>query len=131
MSINRVTISGNLGRDPELRATKSGMQVLSFSVCVNDRRKNRSGEWEDTPNWLDCVMFGQRAEGVSRYLAKGSHVTVAGKLRQRTWQTDDGQKRSKVEVVCEDIDFHGGKRSEQPAAENEQTTDVYDDDIPF
>lgn len=128
MSINRVTISGNLGRDPELRVTKSGTQVLSFSVCVNDRRKNQSGEWEDAPNWLDVTMFGQRAESVSRYLGKGSHVTVAGKLRQRTWQTDDGQKRSKVEIVCEDIDFSGTKRAER---EEEPQGDMYDADIPF
>lgn len=129
MSINRLTISGNLGRDAELRSTASGTQVLSFSVCVNNRRKNsQTGQWEDKPNWVDCVMYGSRAESVSEYLAKGSHVTVAGRLNQRTWEAKDGSKRSKLEVVCEDIDFSGGNR-EKPQQE-EQHEDAYED-IPF
>ena len=131
MSINRVVISGNLTRDPELRHTQSGMPVLSMGVAVNDRRKNQqTGEWEDYPNFIDCTMFGGRAEGVSKYLTKGTKVSIEGKLRWSQWEKD-GQKRSKLEVVGEDIDFQGGKRSEQPAAENEQQSDVYDDDIPF
>lgn len=126
MSINRVEISGNLGRDPELRATSSGMQVLQFSVCVNTRVK-RNGEWQDKPNWVDCTMFGQRAESVSRYIKKGSHVTVAGRLNQNTWEKN-GQKRSKLEVVCEDIDFAGGSKAD---AQDAPQGDFYDDDIPF
>ena len=67
MSINRVNITGNLTRDPELRATAGGTQVLSFGVAVNDRRRNaQTGEWEDYPNFVDCTMFGTRAEAVSR-----------------------------------------------------------------
>lgn len=82
MSINRVNISGNLTRDPELRATASGTQVLSFGVAVNDRRRNpQTGEWEDYPNFVDCTMYGTRAEAVSRYLSKGSKVAIEGKLR--------------------------------------------------
>lgn len=125
MSINSVSISGNLGRDPELRATRSGMQVLSFSMCVNSRVK-RGDEWEDKANWVDVSMFGQRAESVSRFLSKGSHVTIHGRLSQSTWEKD-GQKRSKLEVIADDIDFSGGRQSqdEQPPA------DVYDEDIPF
>ena len=66
MSINRVNISGNLTRDPELRATQGGMQVLGFGVAVNDRRRNQqTGEWEDYPNFVDCTMFGNRAEAVT------------------------------------------------------------------
>lgn len=129
MSINRVTISGNLGRDPELRATASGMQVLSFPVCVNTRVK-RGNEWQDKPNWVDVAIFGQRAESVSRFLQKGSHVTVAGRLNQNSWETKDGQKRSKLEVICEDIDFSGGKRPEHPQ-QADDPADVYDEDIPF
>ena len=69
MSINRVIISGNLTRDPELRQTQSGMPVLGLGVAVNDRRKNQTtGEWEDYPNFIDCTMFGSRAEALSRYL---------------------------------------------------------------
>lgn len=129
MSINRVTISGNLGRDPELRATASGTQVLSFPVCVSTRVK-RNGQWEDKPNWVDVTMFGQRAESVSRYLQKGAHVTVAGRLNQSTWETKDGQKRSKLEVVCEDIDFTGGSRHDSAEHQEQQAADVYDD-LPF
>lgn len=126
MSINRVAISGNLGRDPELRATKSGMQVCTFSVCVNDRVK-RDGEWVDKANWVDVTFFGNRAEAIARCLSKGSHVTVAGRLSQSTWEAKDGTKRSKLEVIGDDIDFSGGKRAESPAQEPEEA----DDDIPF
>ena len=70
MSINRVNISGNLTRDPELRSTAGGTQILSFGVAVNDRRRNaQTGEWEDVPNFIDCVVFGQRADALSRFLS--------------------------------------------------------------
>ena len=96
MSINRVIISGNLTRDPELRSTASGLPVLGFGVAVNDRRKNQqTGEWEDYPNFIDCTMFGARAESLSRYLDKGAKVSIEGKLRWSQWERD-GQKRSKL-----------------------------------
>ena len=105
MSINRVIISGNLTRDPELRATTGGTQVLSFGVAVNDRRRNpQTGDWEDYPNFVDCTMFGNRAEAVSRYLSKGSKVAIEGKLRYSSWERD-GQKRSKLEVIVDEIEF--------------------------
>ena len=105
MSINRVIISGNLTRDPELRATSGGTQVLSFGVAVNDRRRNpQTGDWEDYPNFVDCTMFGNRAEAVSRYLSKGSKVAIEGKLRYSSWERD-GQKRSKLEVIVDEIEF--------------------------
>lgn len=128
MSINSVSISGNLGRDPELRATRSGMQVLGFSMCVNGRVR-RGDSWEDKPNWVDVSIFGNRAEAVAKYLQKGSHVTVHGRLSQRTWETDDGQKRSKLEVIADDIDFSGG--AQQAAQPQQASEDFYDDDIPF
>lgn len=105
MSINRVNISGNLTRDPELRQTAGGTQVLTFGVAVNDRRRNpQSGEWEDYPNFVDCVMFGARAEAVSRYLTKGTKVAIEGKLRYSTWERD-GQRRSKLEVIVDEMEF--------------------------
>ena len=105
MSINRVTITGNLTRDAELKATQGGAQVLRFSVAVNDRRKNQqTGEWEDVPNFVGCVMFGTRAEAISRYLRKGTKVAIEGKLRYSSWERD-GQKRSKLEVVVDEIEF--------------------------
>ena len=106
MSINRVNISGNLTRDPELRVTGAGTSILSFGVAVNDRRRNpQSGEWEDYPNFVDCVVFGARAEPLSRFLSKGSKVAVEGKLRYSSWETKDGQRRSKLEVVVDEVDF--------------------------
>ena len=126
MSINRVNISGNLTRDPELRATTGGTQVLSFGMAVNDRRKNQqTGEWEDYPNFVDCTMFGSRAEKVSRYLTKGFKVAVEGKLRYSQWERD-GQKRSKLEVIVEEIEFMSRQQAAEPAP-----SDAYDEDIPF
>ena len=91
MSINRANISGNLTRDPELRATQGGMQVLGFGVAVNDRRRNQqTGEWEDYPNFVDCTMFGNRAESMGRILHKGMKVAIEGKLRYSSW--DKGQQ---------------------------------------
>lgn len=105
MSINRVNITGNLTRDPELRATAAGTQVLSFGIAVNDRRKNpQTGEWEDYPNYIDCTMFGTRAEAVGRYISKGSKVAIEGKLRYSSWERD-GQKRSKLEVIVDELEF--------------------------
>ena len=127
MSINRVLISGNLTRDPELRATASGTQVLSFGVAVNDRRRNsQTGEWGDYPNFVDVTMFGNRAEAVSRYLCKGMKVAIEGKLRYSSWQTQDGSKRSKLEVVADEIEFMA-----QQQQQSSPQPDVYDADLPF
>lgn len=105
MSINKVVISGNLTRDPELRQTANGFPVLGFGVAVNDRRRNQqTGEWEDYPNFIDCTMFGTRAESVAKFLTKGSKVAIEGKLRWSQWERD-GQKRSKIEVVVDEIEF--------------------------
>ena len=105
MSINRVIISGNLTRDPEMRATASQMPVMGFGIAVNDRRRNAStGEWEDVPNFIDCTMFGSRAESLSRFLHKGSKVCVEGKLRYSQWERE-GQKRSKIEVIVDEIEL--------------------------
>ena len=107
MSINRVNITGNLTRDSELRSTAAGTAVLSMGVAVNDRRKNSQTDvWEDHPNFIDCTMFGTRAEALARYLTKGTKVAIEGKLRWSQWEDkNDGGKRSKVEVVVDDIEF--------------------------
>ncbi len=137
MSINKVMISGNLTRDPELRSTTSGMPVLGMSVAVNDRRKNQnSGEWEDYPNYIDCTLFGARAEGVAKFLTKGSKVAIEGKLRWSQWERD-GQKRSKIEVIVDEIEFLTSRdASASPALPKTSIPDVpdmpvYDEDIPF
>ena len=147
MSINRVIISGNLTRDPELRSTASGLPVLGFGVAVNDRRKNQqTGEWEDYPNFIDCTMFGARAESLSRYLGKGTKVSIEGKLRWSQWERE-GQKRSKIEVIVDEIEFMTSRSDGQHAVEPQAApaphpyqppiaapvvdASVYDDDIPF
>lgn len=150
MSINRVIISGNLTRDPELRATASGMPVLGFGVAVNDRRRNQqTGEWEDYPNFIDCTMFGARAQSVSRFLSKGSKVAIEGKLRWSQWERD-GQKRSKIEVIVDEIEFMTSRNDSYhaaapapvsqaaaprpaaaPVAAPVVDASVYDEDIPF
>jgi len=139
MSINRVIISGNLTRDPELRSTATGMPVLSFGVAVNDRRKNnQTGEWEDYPNFLDCTMFGTRAESLSRYLTKGTKVSIEGKLRWSQWERD-GQKRSKVEIIVDELEFMSSRNNAEgsfnaPASAApmiDASSPIYDEDIPF
>lgn len=135
MSINKAIISGNIGRDPELRQTSSGTSILNFSVAVNDRVKNqRTGEWEDRPNWIGCVLFGKRAEGLGKHLAKGTKVAIEGKLRWSQWE-HDGQKRSKIEVVVDEIELMSQKQGNQqqsaPVAAPYVDDSVYDEDIPF
>lgn len=138
MSINRVTITGNLTRDPEVKQTGGGMSVMKLGVAVNDRRKNpQTQEWEDVPNFIDCTMFGDRASKVAQYLAKGSKVAISGRLRQETWETQDGQKRSRVGVVVDDLEFMS-RSQQQPQAQYQQPQyqqpsayDMAAEDIPF
>jgi single-strand DNA-binding protein len=106
MSINRVMVTGNLTKDPELRSTGGGMSVLKMRIAVNDRRKNpTSGEWEDVPNYFDVTTFGGRADSLARFLHKGSKIAVEGKLRWREWEAPGGDKRSAVEIIADDIEF--------------------------
>lgn len=132
MSINKVLLTGNLTREPGLRRTASGAAVLDFGMAVNDRRKNQqTGEWEDYPNYVDCTMFGARAEAVANYLGKGSKVAIEGKLRWSQWQDrQTGQNRSKLAVVVDEIEFMS--RSEQKPKEQPKAEEAYYDyDIPF
>lgn len=155
MSINKAIISGNLTRDPELRATASGMPVLSFSVAVNDRVKNKqTGEWETRPNYVDCTMFGARAEWAAKQLEKGSKVAVEGKLRWQSWERD-GQRHTKLSVTVDEIELFIKAPKPQPAQQPVQApqavqqqpiqqqmpvpqqapvpvvASLYDEDIPF
>lgn len=140
MSINVVVISGNLTRDPDLRHTNGGTAILSFGVAVNDRMKDRDGSWVDRPNFVDVTVFGARAEALSRYLSKGTKVALSGKLRYSSWERD-GQKRSKLEVIAEEIEFlsrdgdvarTAAPQQARVQAPPEQLTEgIYEDDIPF
>lgn len=124
MSINTATVSGNLTRDPEMRSTASGVDVLKFSVAVNDRRKNAAGEWEDYPNYIDITVFGSRASYLKSRLAKGTKVCVSGSLRWSQWEKN-GEKRSKLEVIANDVEVMA---KAEPKPEDDEYTDI---DIPF
>lgn len=142
MSINRVTLSGNLTRDPELKATQGGTQVLRMGIAVNERRKNQqTGQWEDYPNFVDLTMFGTRAEAVSKFLRKGIKVAVDGKLRYSSWERD-GQRYSKLEVIVDELDIMSSAQGKQSngatqgaqapvSAPQSAPVDVYDETIPF
>ena len=122
MSINRVIISGNLTRSPELRSTSAGLPVMQMNVAVNDRRKDpNTGEWQDYPNFVDVTLFGTRAESIAPFLTKGAKVAIEGKLRWSQWERD-GQKRSKIEVIAEEVEFMSRKA---------EATDVAPSDLPF
>lgn len=134
MSINQVSITGNLTREPELRSTAGGTDVLSFGIAVNDRRKNASGQWEDVPNFFECVTFGNRATALSDILAKGMKVAIAGKLHYSSWEKD-GQKHSKVDIIAQEIELMQNRKPQQEPQQDyqsgyQQQPAMYDD-IPF
>jgi single-strand DNA-binding protein len=143
-NVNRVIITGNLTRDPELLT--GGTAVCKMRVAVNGRRKNnQTGSWEDEPNYFDVTAFGKTAENAHKYLAKGRGIAVDGRLSWREWTTQDGQKRQGVEIIVENLQFlgdgkDGGGGNGAPPADvpidtgDFQTTAVTagaDDDIPF
>jgi len=151
-NINRVVITGNLTRDPELRSLSSGTSVCSLRIASNSRRKdNSTGEWVDKPNYFDVTVWGAQGENCARYLSKGRPVAIDGRLDWREWDTPEGQKRQAVQIVAESVQFLGGRddagngndngftpRSDVPVDDQDfkvsQATPVGaagDDDIPF
>ncbi len=140
--INRVTLVGRLTRDPELRHLPSGNPVLQLGLAVNGRQKDDGGNWTDKPNFFDIKVFGNQAEMLSQHLAKGRRVGIDGRRDWSSWEAQDGSKRSKVEVVANQVQFldsrtEGGEREFVPAgAVAEQGGADFapsgtDDDIPF
>ena len=134
MSLNHVTLSGNLGKDSELRTTQSGLSVLTFTLCVNERIRQHDGTYADEPNWFDCVMFGNRAASLEPFLRRGSKISATGKLRQHKWEKD-GKRHSRVEVTVEEVELMNTRREQQGRADPPPQTigaaSVYDDEIPF
>jgi single-strand DNA-binding protein len=106
-SFNQVTLMGNLTRDPELRQTPNGQNVCTFSLALNRSYKGSDGEWQEATDYIDIVAWGPLGERVSQYLSKGRPCLVSGRLQSRSWE-QEGQKRSKVEVVAQDVTFLGG-----------------------
>ena len=106
-SYNRVVLLGNLTRDVELRYTASGTAVTDIGLAVNDRRKGSDGQWVDETTFVDVTLWGRTAEVASEYLSKGSPVLIEGRLKLDTWETNDGQKRSKLKVIGERMQMLG------------------------
>jgi single-strand DNA-binding protein len=110
-SLNQVILMGNLTRDPELRQTPSGQQVCSFSLALNRSYKDQNGEWQEATDFIDVVAWGPLGERVAQYLSKGRRALVQGRLQSRSWE-QEGQKRSKVEVLASDVTFLDGRGDE-------------------
>jgi single-strand DNA-binding protein len=146
-NINRVIVTGNLTRDPELRSLPSGTSVCSLRLACNTRRKDTSGEWTDKANFFNVTVWGAQGENCARYLSKGRPVAVDGRLEWREWQTQDGQRRESIDIIADSVQFLGSRedagtgngfagRSDVPVDETDlQPTPAGDgggdDDIPF
>jgi single-strand DNA-binding protein len=143
-NINRVVITGNLTRDPELRSTPGGTPVCSLRVAVNSRRKE-GDQWVDKPNYFDVTVWGAQGENCAQYLSKGRPVGVDGRLNWREWEAQDGSKRQTVDIIADSVQFLGspqGAQSNGGARESDLPADTSDfdkvgvaggsdDDIPF
>jgi single-strand DNA-binding protein len=103
--VNLVIIGGNLGSDPEMRYTPSGSAVANFSLAINERWRGSDGEEKERTTWLNIVIFGKQAEACNEHLKKGSAVLVQGRLVDNKWEDQDGNKRSRIEVIANRVDF--------------------------
>jgi single-strand DNA-binding protein len=145
-NINRVVITGNLTRDPELRSTpNSGMSICGLRVAVNGRKKDPdSGQWVDKPNYFDVTVFGAQGENCAQYLSKGRPVAIEGRLNWREWEAQDGSKRQAVDIIADTVQFLGSRDAPQSngVVESDVPADTSDlepasvgggkdDDIPF
>ena len=152
MNINRVVLTGNLTRDPELRSTGNGLSVCKLGIACNTRRKNSaSGQWEEKPNYFRVTVFGAQGENCSQYLKKGRPVAIDGRLEWSQWEVE-GQKRESIDIIADSVQFLGGRddagngngfSSNVRASEGDIPIDtgdfeaspvgagVADDDIPF
>lgn len=134
MAINRVTIMGNLTRDAELRKKGDATSVLTFGLAINEKKKdNETGEYVDAPVFVDCALFGARAEALAPYLTKGKKVSVDGRLRYHSWMKND-EKRHALSVLVTDIEFADSKGAgkDTVSAQGQSTEpETYDADIPF
>lgn len=113
MSYNKITLIGNLGRDPELRYTPQGDAVCDFSIAVNDRKRDKSGEFQDVTTWYKITFWSKRAETASKYLAKGRQVYVEGRLQVEEWTDRDGNNRYTLAVQGSELQFLSDTRGEE------------------
>lgn len=139
-NINRVVITGNLTRDPELRTTNSGTPVCGMRIATNTRTKDASGTWGDKPNYFDVTVWGAHGENCAQYLAKGRGCAIDGRLDWREWQDKEGNKRQSVQIVADTVQFLGDGKGSGGGDRSTPEPDSYaqpssggaaDDDIPF
>ncbi len=120
-NINRVVMTGNLTKDPELRSLPSGTSVCELRIACNTRRKNQaSGEWTDKPNFFNVKVWGTQGENTARYLSKGRPVAIDGRLEWREWEAQDGTKRQAIEIIADSVQFlgsRGGGESEEDSGD--------------
>jgi len=129
-SFNKVLLMGNLTRDPELRFTSNGSALAKFGLAVN--RKYKAGEeWKEEVCFVDITVWGKQAENCAEYLSKGRPVFIDGRLQFSTWETDDGQKRNKLEVVANSVQFLGQGGGGKPGMQPDMEDAPVKDDIPF
>ena len=157
MDINTVVITGNLGKEPEVRSTANGTTIMQFNLAVSERRKVNN-DWTDYTHWIPCVMIGTRAESLSKLLHKGSKIGVTGKLNYSSWKNDNGETRSKVEIKVFEVELLSPKKDGSQGRQNapqggyqkdmgtvtaeaefgvqmqpvqDDFSSIYDEDIPF
>jgi single-strand DNA-binding protein len=136
-NINRVVLTGNLTRDPELRSTSGGMSVCGLRLASNTRRKDSaSGEWRDKPNYFDVTVWGAQGENCARFLSKGRPVAIDGRLEWREWTTQDGDKRQSIDIIADAVQFLGASNGDSPTsapadAGPADAGPADDEDIPF
>jgi len=131
VNINKVMLTGRLTRDPELRYTPSGVAVMTFSLALNRRYKDQSGEWKEEVSFVSVVAWQRQAELASEYLKKGSAVFVEGRLQSRSWETGEGQKRSVLEVRAERLQFLDRAKKEGEELTEGKVEDTSPEDVPF
>jgi single-strand DNA-binding protein len=134
-SFNKVILLGNLTRDPEVRYTPNGIAVASFSIAIN-RKYKQGEETKEEVSYIDIVVFGKQAESCGQYIGKGDSVLIDGRLQQRRWETDEGQKRNKLEVVAQSVNFMPKRSSTSQGSgqvhqESPPETPVDEGEIPF
>ncbi|MCL4357757.1 single-stranded DNA-binding protein [Patescibacteria group bacterium] len=122
-SVNQVMLMGNLTRDSELRQTPNGQNVCGFSIALNRSYKDANDEWQEATDYIDIVAWGVLAERVAQYLSKGRRVLVQGRLQSRSWE-QDGAKRSKVEVLANDVTFLDGRNSDDSSSSSQKPEEV-------
>lgn len=134
-SLNKVTLIGRLGRDPEVKYLPSGRPVANFSIATSDRWQNKEGEWQEKTEWHRIVMFGKIAETAGQYLSKGSRVYIEGSLRTREWTDKEGQKKTTTEIDVREMIMltpKGGDSAGDSSVQYDQSpAGAPDDDIPF